>query len=432
MVRPIIRWFSAFFVVSLLAFHLNTARADAACASNAELLTLGQTSYASGDYAGAVDAFTCAILADSANYAAYLGRSQAALRVGRYSMAVNDANIVTDYAPHLVDTALADYTSQINMDGGSVPTFMQRALLYWTLAEDQLVIQDAERIIQLDPQNAFAYLLRGSSNQYLGDRLTPAADFTQALLLDPNNADIHALIGSTYIQTGDAMNGVMHLDQALGIDPANERAYYFRGLVALGESHYADAIADFSRAIAINPQYIDPYYDRGLTYARQANYAQAIGDFDQALRINRDFSLAYLSRGVVYDLTGDEQAAVRDYMHYVTLNRSANVPGQPLTPGTPVSLQMNAGLVYTLPLVAQAGQMVSITATSPNNLADPLIVLLGTDGITVIAGNDDEVTGGYTAAIHDLSLSADGTYTLLVTHSDGGAQGTVNVNLAVQ
>lgn len=408
-----------------------TAGAQPTCAAGVDYMTQGQAGYASGDYAGAVDAFTCAIAADNDNYSAYLGRAQAALLAGRYGMAVNDANTVTDFAPQIAEAALADYNSQLNTDS-SVQAYMLRTLLYWTQAQDRLVLEDTERILQLDPQNAFAYLFRGSSNQYLGDRLTPAADFTQALLLDPNNADIHALIGSTYIQTGDTMNGLMHLDEALSIDPANARAYYFRGLVAVGENNYADAITDFSRAIDLDPQYVDPYYDRGLTYARQADYAQAIHDFDRALQISDRFSLAYLSRGVVYELAGDPRSAVRDYLRYVELNRSENLTGQPLTPGSPVTLQMNDGLVYTLPLAAQAGQTVNITASSPNDRADPLIVLLGTDGLTALAGNDDEVIGAYTAAIHNLSLPADGTYTLLVTHSDGGYQGTVDVSLTVQ
>jgi hypothetical protein len=101
-------------------------------------------------------------------------------------------------------------------------------------------------------------------------------------------------------------------------------------------------------------------------------------------------------------------------------------------PGVPVTLEMTDGRVYVLPLTAQAGQLVDIIASSPQDRADPLIVLLGTDGSAVLVGNDDEVVGDYTAAIHSFSVPADGTYTLLVTHSDGGYQGTVDVSLAVQ
>jgi tetratricopeptide (TPR) repeat protein len=402
------------------------------CAPGADFVAHGQASYDSGDYAAAVDAFTCGIQADHANYHAYLGRFQAALLAGRYNMAVNDANAVKDYAPDLFDETLADYTLTLSADGSDVHTFMLRALLYWTLAQDQQVLDDCESIIQLDPQNAFAYLFRGSSNQYLGDRLTPPADFTQAVLLDPDNADLYALIGSTYVQTGDTINAMMNLDRAIEIDPANVRSYYFRGLVYMGETNYTEAVAEFSRAIELDPQYIDPYYNRGWTHARQGNYPQAISDFDQVITINAQFRWGYLGRGVVHELAGDAQAAVRDYMEYVRLNQLESIAGQPLTSGVPVTLEMTDGRVYTLPISVQAGQTVDITASSPNDRADPLIVLVGTDGTTALVGNDDEAIGDFTAAIHHFSIPANGTYTLLVTHSDGGFQGTVDVNLTIQ
>lgn len=412
--------------------YIGVVNGQGVCVTDVDYRLQGEASYAGGDYAAAIEAFTCAIQADSSDYHAYLGRFQAALLSGRYAMAVNDANAVKDYARELFDQTLADYDFRLNADSSDIQTYMLRALLFWTLAEDRRVLEDCDHIIALDPQNAFAYLFRGSSNQYLGDRLTPPADFTHAVNLDPDNADIYALIGSTYVQTGDTMNAMMNLDRAIQIDPANARSYYFRGLVYMGETNYTQAVAEFTRAIELEPQYVDPYYDRGWTHARQGDYLQAISDFDQVILINAQFQWAYLGRGVVYDLSGDPQAAVRDYLTYVRLNQLEHIDGQPLAPGVPVRLDMIDGRVYTLPVTVQAGQVVDIIASSPNDRADPLIVLMGTDGTTALAGNDDETIGDFTAAIHDFSIPANGTYTLLVTHSDGGNQGAVDVNLTVQ
>lgn len=431
------RKWCAGYVPAILCFVMIIAQVGVvygqiACSPGVDYLAQGQTSYASGNHSAAIDAFTCAIQLDSTNYQAYVGRFQAALLAGRYGLAVNDANALKDLAPDLFNATLEDYTMSLNMDNGDTQTLMFRALLYWTMAEDRRVLEDCQRIIELDPQNAFAYLLRGSSNQYLGDRLTPPADFTQAVNLEPTNADIYALIGSTYVQTGDTMNAMMNLNRAIQIDQRNARSYYFRGVVYMEETNYTRAVEEFTRAIEIEPMYLDPYYDRGWTHARQGNYQAAISDFDQVITINAQFQWGYLGRGVVYELSGNPQAAVQDYLAYVRLNEMENIAGQPLIPGAPVTLDMIDGRVYTLPLSVQAGQVVDIVASSPNDRADPLIVLVGTDGTTALAGNDDEVTGDFTAAIHDFSVPANGTYTLLVTHSDGGNQGPVNVSLSVQ
>ena len=431
MQRRILRQFGLI-VVLALTIQFGLVQAQNSCVAGTDYIASGQASYASGDYAASIDAFTCAVQLDGTRYDAYLGRFEAAVLAGQYSMAVNDANTLKDFARDLFDNALTTYTMSLGMDDSDVQTYMLRAVMYWTLAQDQLVLADAERIMQLDPQNALAYLLRGSSNQYLGDRLTPAADFTQASLLQPDNPDIYALIGSTYVQTGDEADASMNLERALALDPSHARSYYFRGLLAMDNQNYDRAIADFTHAIEVDPQYIDPYYDRGLTYARQGNYSAAISDFDRALAINANFELGYLSRGGVYDMVGDHQTAARDFMQYVRLNVAEQIPGQPLTPDLPLTLEMTDGRAYALPLAVQAGQLVDIIASSPQDRADPLIVLLNTDGSAALAGNDDEIVGDYTAAIHDFSIPANGTYTLLVTHSDGGYQGTVDVSLAIQ
>lgn len=432
MVRSISRWVVV--IVGLLTFasQLDVAQSQSVCVPGTDFLAQGQASYNSGDYAGSIAVFTCAIEANSVHYEAYWGRFQSAALAHRYSMAVNDANTVKDFARPLLDNALADYNMTLSMDTSNVQTYTLRALVYWSLAEDQMVLDDSARILQLDPQNALAYLLRGSSNQYLGDRLTPPADFTQAALLEPDNADLFAIIGSTYVQTGDTIDAFMYLDRAIQIDPANARSYYFRGLILMGETNYTAAVADFSRAIEVDTFYLDPYYDRGLTYARQGDYTQAINDFNQILDINANFELAYLSRGGVYDMSGDTQSATTDFMQYVRLNQEEQIAGQPLASGIPMSLEMNTGRVYTLPITAQAGQMLNITASSPLDQADPLIVLLNTDGALPLMGNDDQVVGAYTAAIENFSIPASGTYTLLVTHSDGGEQGIVDVNVTMQ
>jgi tetratricopeptide (TPR) repeat protein len=432
MVRSGFRRFAVVACLIVIVAYFGGIHGQSACVSGIDYLAQGQASYTNSDYATAVDAFTCAIQADQTNYAAHRGRFEAALLLGRYNLAISDANALKDYAPEQFEAALADYDARLNANSSDVHTYMHRALLYWTTTQDALVLQDCARILELDPQNAFAYLFRGSSNQYLGDRLTPAADFTQALLLDPNNADIYALIGSTYVQTGDTMDAFMNLDRAIEIDPTNARSYYFRGLIYADELDYLGAINEFTQAIEIEPQYLDAYYDRGWTYARLGNYAEAISNFDQVIAINALFRLAYIGRGNSYELSGNTEAAVRDFMEYVRLNQLEIIAEPALTPGVPVTLTMDNRRVYALQLSAQAGQTVDIVASSSNNSADPLIVLVGIDGTTALAGNDDEVIGQFTAAIHNFSIIESGTYTLLVTHSDGGFQGTVDVNATIR
>lgn len=396
------------------------------CTAGADFMTQGQQTYAAGDYRMAVRHFTCAIAENAGNYVAYLGRMQAALLAGQYGQAVSDANVLKDYAPDMFQSALDGYSVTISANPNDVSAYMLRAMLLWASARDEEALPDYDTILQLDPNNTFAYLFRGSSLQYLGDRLMPPDDFAAAIRLSPQNADVYGVIGSTYTQTGDFSLAVRNLTEAINLDPNNSRAYYFLGLAHLHRNNLDEAVTNFTRSIEIDPTYVEPYYDRGLAYARQGDYEAALTDFDTTLALNDSFRLAYLNRGVVYELVNDKQSALLDYARYVDLNQLRGIAGEPLMPGLPVRLDMADGYTYTLPVVAQAGQMLEIQAVSPNELSDPLILLFDPQG-NPVAGNDDQVIGRFDAVIEGFEVPQTGTYTLVVTHSDGGFRGFIEV-----
>jgi tetratricopeptide (TPR) repeat protein len=417
-----------FIVAFVIAMGLGVFPAAAqGCPPGINYLTNGSARANGGDLAGAIALYTCAIQSDRTNYEAYVGRMMAALDAEQFMLAVSDANAIKDYAPGLFTALLEDYNMRLGFDPNDLELRSLRGLLLWASAQDGRAIEDFNAILQRRADSAFAYLFRGSSSQYLGDRVSPSQDFAEATRLSPNNADVFAIIGSTYAQTGETQQALFYLNRAIELEPDNARTYYFRGVVFMEQADYQRAIGEFSQAIAIDPQYVDPYYDRGVTYVRQGNYAQAIADFSQAVALNGQFRFAYLARGVIYEQLGDVPAATADYMRYIELNRLNYVDGPPLQPGVTASLDMIDGRVFRLPLTASAGQAIAITASSLADQVDPLFVLLAPDGTTLLIGSDDAIIGQYTARIEGYVLPADGTYTLLVTHASGGYRGPVDV-----
>jgi pre-peptidase len=88
--------------------------------------------------------------------------------------------------------------------------------------------------------------------------------------------------------------------------------------------------------------------------------------------------------------------------------------------------------VYAISFEGEAGQEINITARDFGGaFTDPLIALLGPDG-EPIAG-DDDFGGGLDSEIDNFELPEDGTYTLLVSHAEGGYdfgfQGIVRVDI---
>jgi hypothetical protein len=93
---------------------------------------------------------------------------------------------------------------------------------------------------------------------------------------------------------------------------------------------------------------------------------------------------------------------------------------------------MSQGLVYLIPIAGQAGEMLSaIARPAENSQVDPLIVLLAPDG-TPLIGTDDINQNDFAALIEDFELSETGDYTLVVTHSGGGADGDIVVAYLIE
>ena len=67
--------------------------------------------------------------------------------------------------------------------------YHNRGRSYDKLGQHQRAIEDYDKVIELDPNNAEAYNNRGSSYHSLGQNERATEDFDKAIELDPNNAE---------------------------------------------------------------------------------------------------------------------------------------------------------------------------------------------------------------------------------------------------
>ncbi len=383
-----------------------------------------------GNYTAAYDSFACALIIDDQRYDALLARIETAVLAGDYGQAANDANRLKDRSYETFNNAISQYMAAVEQNPNDVRARMMHTLLLWAAADDHAVLTAADQLLAIDPQNALALLLRGSSNQYLGDRLTPAADFQMALNVGGENPDVYSIMGSTYAQTQDVDNAFMALDRALLLDSNHARSYYFRGLTYMNNDNLNAAVRDFSTAIAFDPTYYDAFFDRGQAYALQNNYDAAIQDFSAALSQYPNFKLAYIRRGVVQEWDGNITAAVGDYAQYIHLNTRQFLPPQMAQNGT-AAVNLRPYDTAQLQIALNAGQMLSVTTASSG--VDAMIVVIAPDGSTPLAGSDDPSPGQRTPIISGWQAPVPGVYTLYITSSDPGRanQGAVDVQITI-
>lgn len=167
------------------------------------------------------------------------------------------------------------------------------------LGDSKGAIEEYDRVLEKNPQDATAYNNRGYARYELSDRLGAIEDYTQAIRLNPRYALAYHNRGCAYHDLGRYEAAIADYTQALKIDPDYTKAYYSRGLVytLLGANqqwfevhHYhRAAIDDFTKFLSLAPDHanaVHAYKNRGIAHHRLGQYLAAIDDYDRVLRIH--------------------------------------------------------------------------------------------------------------------------------------------------
>ena len=167
--------------------------------------------YRYGDFKGSVELYTKAIKLNPEEPLFYYNRAVSSFTVyknsenGKYlALAVSDLekSIELDplYAPSYslrakirslmnnYNSAVADYTSAINLKGDDPELYYSRGLARLRGNNDSRgAIADASKAIELDPRFAEAYCLRGLARLSLDDKKGACSDYRKAESLDPGS-----------------------------------------------------------------------------------------------------------------------------------------------------------------------------------------------------------------------------------------------------
>jgi tetratricopeptide (TPR) repeat protein len=274
-----------------------------------------------------------------------------------------------------------------------------------------------------------------------------AQDFDQALLdislfvyLNPTSSQgyyVRSLVLAARQETDDAL---ADLDRAITLTNDDLFGVEYRATLLTARAEILQAtgdldgaLADYDTSLAVAPT-LDAYRGRAVYYARQGNFDAALADVDAAIALveQADTAGLLLFRASLNVSQGDDEAAANDYFRYAQVIASDFQPLEGFPIGEVAELEMATGRVYALAFEVQAGQTVSAGAgVGDGNAVDPLIILVDPDGNALIA-NDDVAADDFSAVISGFPITADGVYSLIVTHAAGGDTGTIPVIIAVE
>ncbi len=212
------------------------------------------------------------------------------------------------------DGAIEDFTSAIILNSSL------DARAHKQVKKDR-VINDSfdlsEKIAIVDKFNAAAYLFRGTARLNKGDLNGAIRDLDKAVALNPQDSWAFNYRACARQRMGDIDGAVGDLNRAIQLDPRSSSAYNNRGILLFKRKDFAGAVADYTHAIEIDPQNASAYNNRGNAYEAQGELERAREDFDRAIEVDASLLIAYMNRGVTLILQGKDAEAAKDFAHYL-------------------------------------------------------------------------------------------------------------------
>lgn len=186
--------------------------------------------------------------------------------------------------------------------------------------EYQAARLDLNKAIEISPQNAPLFALRGIVYTGLERHERAIQEYNQAIQIDPKNITFYNLRGEAYTRAQLYQLAVANYSQVLQLDPKSSQAYIKRGWAYRALRDGDKSIADFNQAVTINPQDPEVYNGRGNFYADIfknstprteeflpvfSNYIgntdrQAFDNYDMAVKLNPKIAVHYYNRGLLH------------------------------------------------------------------------------------------------------------------------------------
>ncbi|MDD5584549.1 MAG: tetratricopeptide repeat protein, partial [Candidatus Omnitrophica bacterium] len=215
-------------------------------------------------------------------------------QIDNYFMEINQCFLRDDY-----DQAIVKINQGLQIEPNVAGLYSLRGLAYGKKGDFERALVDYNKALELDPNFATAYCERGGIYFLKGYNDQAIADYTKAIEMEPNEARYYSRRAGVYSKKNNFKQAMADANKAIELDPTDD-AYLSRGLVHSNSKDFDRAIADYSHALQINPYSVQTYLIRGLAYVEKGDNDRAIADYAKVLEIDPGSLQAYVFRAIAY------------------------------------------------------------------------------------------------------------------------------------
>lgn len=215
--------------------------------------------YRKGNYQAAIEDFNQALSIDKESIFAYINRGIVYEKIGEYQNAeeswqeainrlklrveIQNDSIVEESKEDLVlaytylgnlyqfqnrhDDAITQYTEVINLEPDNAEAYLRRGYSYFSLNNYDLAVPDYQKVTEFDQQSAEAHNNLGAVYLANGESEKAIEEFNQAVRIDNNNGDFFFNLGLAHLENNQPdsnFNACINFDVAKKLYEANQQA----------------------------------------------------------------------------------------------------------------------------------------------------------------------------------------------------------------
>jgi tetratricopeptide (TPR) repeat protein len=227
---------------------------------------LGLTYLQKGDYAGAADQISKAILINSQFAGAFNNRGVALTELKKY------------------DAAIADFDRALALKPSDPEAHYNKARALFASGKAQEALVYIDQAIKLRPDYAEARLTRGLILAQQGKYDDALTAYDRAIALRPQWANAHFNRGNLLADMGRTQDAVDAFTKAIQAAPFHADALNNRGNMLRSLMRYDEALADFTRAAQAQPGFVGAEVNRAMALLTVGYYERGWSAYEWRLQ----------------------------------------------------------------------------------------------------------------------------------------------------
>ncbi len=136
------------------------------------------------------------------------------------------------------------------------------------------------------------------------------AEADRAIQVDPNNIAALHNKAAALDRLGKHNEAIVILDHALSLAPDNAHLWMGLGTALVNLGRFSDAAIAFEHAVKTGPYFAEAWYNLGWALIKSGSPREAVAAYQQAVRVTPDFPSAWYNLGHLLDILGNHEAAL--------------------------------------------------------------------------------------------------------------------------